>query len=49
MDKIEGGGCPFFMLCDVESKLSVLGAVSKIGVDFAAVGFAIDKEVGGSG
>ena len=49
VDKVEGGGCPFFALSDVESKLSVLGAVSKVGVDFAAVGFAVDKEVGGSG
>ena len=48
VDKVEGGGCPFFALGDVESKVSVLGAVSKVGVDFAAVEFAVDKEVGGS-
>ena len=38
------GQCRF-----VESKLSVLGAVSEIDVDFTAVGCAVDKEVGGSG
>ena len=49
MDKVEGGWCPVFALSYVESKLSVLRAVSKVSVDFAAVGFAVDKEVGGSG
>ena len=32
----------------VDTKLSVLGAVSEIDVDFAAVWCAVDKEVGGS-
>ena len=32
-----------------EYSASVLGAVSKVDVDFAAVGCAVDKEVGGSG
>jgi hypothetical protein len=49
VDEVEGGWCPVFALSYVESKLCVLGAVLKVGVDFAAVGFAVDKEVGGSG
>jgi len=49
VDEVEGGWCPVFTLSDVESKLSVLGAVSKVSVDFAAVGFAVDKEVGVNG
>jgi hypothetical protein len=49
VDEVEGGWCPVFALSYVESKLCVLGAVLKVGVDFAAVGFSVDKEVGGSG
>jgi hypothetical protein len=49
VDEREGGWCPVFTLSYVELKLSVLGAVSEIDVDFAAVGCAVDKEVGGSG
>jgi hypothetical protein len=43
---VEGGWCPVFALGDVESELSVLEAVSKVDVDFAAVRFAVDKEIG---
>jgi hypothetical protein len=46
---VEGGWCPVFAFSDVESKLSVLGAVSKVDVDFAAVRFAVDKEIGFNG
>ena len=43
---MESGWCPVFAFSDVESKLSVLGAVLNVNVDFAAVRFAIDKEIG---
>ena len=46
---MEGGWCPVFAFSDVESKLSVLRAVSKVDIDFAAVRFAVDKEIGVSG
>ena len=46
---MESGWCPVFAFSDVESKLSVLGAVSKVDVDFAAVRFAVDKDIGVSG
>ena len=46
---MEGGWCPVFALSDVESKLSVLGAVLKVNVNFAAVRFAGEKEIGVSG
>ena len=46
---MEGGWCPVFALSDVESELSVLEAVSKVDVDFAAVRFAVDKEIGFGG
>ena len=49
VDEMKGGWCPVFTLSYVDSKLSVLGAVSEIDVDFVAVGCAVDKEVGGSG
>jgi len=49
VDEVEGGCYPVFALSYVESKLSVLRAVSKVSVDFADLGFAVDKEVGGSG
>jgi hypothetical protein len=46
----DGGGlCPVFTLSYVESKLSVVGAVSEVDVNFADVGCAVDKKVGGSG
>jgi hypothetical protein len=43
---MEGGWCPVFTLSYVDAKLSVLGAVSEIDVNFAAVWCAVDKEVG---
>ena len=45
---MEGCWCPVFARSDVESKLSVLRAVSKVDVDFTAVRFAVDKEISGS-
>jgi hypothetical protein len=49
VDEMEGGWCPVSMLRYVDAKLSVLGAVYEVDVDFAALGCAVDKEVGGSG
>jgi hypothetical protein len=48
VDEMEGGWCPVFALSYVDAKLSVLGAVSEIDVDFAAVRCAVDEQVGSS-
>ena len=42
---MESGWCPFFALDDMESELSVLAAMSKVDVNFAALRFAVDKKI----